>query len=404
MPPEHVTPGRLTAARAVFIAAVGLALGWAGVVVAAIAVAAERAKNGDDVINASTGSGGWWDQWWAGVTQRRAEREQAHRDWLKRDRDRQQQLREDRQRWLAAGGAAQDEPRKPGYAVRLGRGARRNTIRARLAGAALRRQLARIGRDFKDGWQAAAPNAQYGFKAAARSRPDQPAPGGRTRPDQPGDQPEEVIDAEIIDFEPGPGPAPEPPPTTEPAPEPAPEPAEQSSAEPQDLPDEPIDSSGETGPTAVDPVEEPTGTGDREMALPKTADQVKANSNPQAVDGDDHLDRITSGLSQMGSTLAQADEKTDSLMAAARRLRAEAEATLERAGDKATTATRQACDEAMLLAQQIEELVDKVGSTSAACAESVRAADRGLDPARQSRDNLHQAGATGELLATATDG
>lgn len=138
------------------------------------------------------------------------------------------------------------------------------------------------------------------------------------------------------------------------------------------------------------------------MTIP-TMDTVTANPNPQAVDGEDHLDRIAAGLGQMGGTLNRADEATDLLAAEAARLRAEAQATMERAGDKATTATRQACDEALSLAARIEALVTQVSEASAACAESVGAADQGLNPGRNARDELHSAGASGELLAHARD-
>lgn len=411
-------PTRLTAARAAFIGIFGLALGWAGVAVAAIAVAIERAKNGDDIVDAPLGSGGWWDRHRAAVRQRRAERQLRDRQWLEQDAERNRKLREARQRWVAGGGDPATEPKKPGYAVRVGRGARRNYARTRLGIAKVRRFAGRIMRDLKDGWQAAAPNAQYGFRAAARTRPDQPAPAADGQ----------VVDAQVVEDRR---------PT---APDPdvidtktrlactrcgrgvigpdgncnrclrpfdrglsEQQPAGQPAASNQNPPDEAQASGGDAGPATAGPAEE-TGTGDEEMALPKTADEVRANTNPQAVDGDDHLDRITAGLGQMAGTLARADEQTDSLMSLARQLRAQAAAVMERAGDKATTATRQACDEALRLAQQIEELVDQLLAASAACAESIGAADLGLNPARESRDGLHTAGATGDLLATASDG
>lgn len=140
------------------------------------------------------------------------------------------------------------------------------------------------------------------------------------------------------------------------------------------------------------------------MAIPTNVDDIKANTNPQATDGDDHLDRIAGGLGDMGGTLAQGDEHTDALMALARRLRAQAAAVMERAGDKATTATRQACDLALAQAAVYEQAATGVAEASAATAESIEAADRGLDPGRHARDNLHATGATGELLATASDG
>jgi hypothetical protein len=148
----------------------------------------------------------------------------------------------------------------------------------------------------------------------------------------------------------------------------------------------------------------PPATTGGNMAIPTTVDQVKANTNPAAVDGEDNLDRISAGLGQMGKTLTEAEEATDRLAGIAANLRAQATATLERAGNKASTATRQACDEAAATAAAIEASVRKVSELSAVCAESVDAADRGADPNRQQRDDAIATGADpAELFARAGD-
>lgn len=409
--------GRLTAARAVFIGLFGLALGWAGVLVAAVAVAAERAKNGDDTVNGErhkTGSQGWWSQWRERRALSSAQRTENARRWLAEDRKARAQLVEDRKKWLADGGDPTTEPVKPGYARRLGSGARRLACRSRVVVFKARTKAGDFVAGFKEGWQTAAPVAAAGggFKQAATARPaPEMAVGG------------EPVDAEILEDQPG-------------NPEQAPQPA--ASVPAQDAaPDAGYGfechrcgvtadgfASAEQATTAeanhdcrpqqradnadVAPARSGTGnineSGDPNMAIPLNVKDVKANTNPGAVDGDDHLDKISAGLGQMGGTLSAGDDHTDALIALARALRAQAAATMERAGDKATTATRQACDEALAQAARYEQAAALVGEASAACAEMIEAADRGLDPGRHARDNLHTAGATGELLATAQDG
>lgn len=399
---------KLTAVRAAFIGFFGLALGLAGVLVAAVAVAVERAHNGDDTVDPArekTGSSGWWDQWRSRQSQTRAQREANAKRWLAEDKQARSDLTARRRQWVASGADPAVEPKKPGYASRLGRGTRRVASRTRVASGKVRTKASDFKKGFKEGWSTASENADKGFRVAAKTRP-----GGATVPD--GGEP---VDAEIIDEQRGET-------TLRPA-DPAPtEPATDStgrsgSDEPVSDDDPPAPVPADDPPAAAEPATTTTDdaaaapddsitteTGAPDMALPANASDVKANSNPQAVDGDDHLDRISAGLGQMGATLAQGDEHTDALMALARTLRAQAAATMERAGDKATTATRQACDQALAQAAAYEEAATKVGEASAACAEQITAADEGLNPGRHARDNLHTAGATGELLAQASDG
>jgi hypothetical protein len=388
--------GKLTAARAAFIGFFGLALGWAGVLVAAVAVAAERAKNGDDTVDESrhkTGSSGWWSQWRANQSRTQAERNANARRWLEQDRQERAALVEQRKQWRAAGADPAAEPRKPGYARRLGRGARRAAHRRRLAAAKVRTVTRRFVSDFKEGWRTASEHAGEGFRAAARTRP--PTVTGPAGPvAEPVDA--EIVEPEVVDaevVEPG-----------NPNQAPAPQPPADDQVPPADDQVAPADGAPVTADGAPAPSGTTTETGDPKMPIPTNAEDIKANSNPQVADGDDHLDRISSGLGNMGETLARGDEHTDALMALARQLRAQAAATMERAGDKATTQTRQACDQALAQAATYEAAAAQVAEASAATAESIEAADRGLDPARQARDELHTAGATGELLSTAQDG
>lgn len=381
--------GKLTAARAAFVGFLGLALGWAGVVVAAVAVAVERAKNGDDVVQDAdrVGSGSWWRRHREQAAERRGAASQRARDWLAHDAERRRQLAQQRQQWIKDGGDPAAEPKKPGYLSRLVAGIRRTKHRGDLLNDKLLCRWDDAVAGAREGWRAAAPNAGQGFKAAASSRPSRQGVDGGP-----------PVDAEIIPEARGnreqkpdpwlpedplvPTPSkPEPTPAPE-TPEPAPAPAPAGTGENTEI---------------------SNGTGD-DMAIPTTPDKVKANSNPQAVDGEDQLDRITANLGQMGGTLTASEEFIDQLAAQARTLRSQAAATMERAGDKASVQTRQACDEANALAGQIEAMTRRVSELAAACAESVQQADAGLQVNRQQRDDVQATGADpSRLFARAND-
>lgn len=113
--------GREKTAKALFVGLFGLALGWAGVLVAAVAVAVEN-----------TWSGG------AVERDRARERRQGwlagQRAWLDADHQRRVEQANQRQAWLAAGADPTTEPAKPSKAKRLGAAVRRVVAHVAVAG------------------------------------------------------------------------------------------------------------------------------------------------------------------------------------------------------------------------------------------------------------------------------
>jgi hypothetical protein len=141
------------AAATGFIVLLAAAAGWAGVLVAAIAVGWERAWNG---------RGG-------GAQARAVSREgrlASHRTWLAEDAKQREQWRQRRREWWAAGADPASEPKSPALAKRSGAWVRRRWARTRVG-------LAEFVTGFVAGWQAASEErrAGGGFRSVARTRP-----------------------------------------------------------------------------------------------------------------------------------------------------------------------------------------------------------------------------------------
>jgi hypothetical protein len=145
--------GKLTAAKALFIGFFAAALGWAGVLVAAVAVATEQtwSKGGHERDRARERSGSWMD---------------TQRAWLDQDHRARQARARARQDWLNNGAPADQAPARRARSARAGEGLRRLVANVALAAADFRDGL-------KRGWRAAndARKSGGGFGAIARTRP-----------------------------------------------------------------------------------------------------------------------------------------------------------------------------------------------------------------------------------------
>jgi hypothetical protein len=144
-----------------FIVLLAAAAGWAGVLVAALAVGWERAWNGrGDGAQARAAS--------------RQSRLASHRAWLAEDAKQRERWRQRRREWWAAGADPASEPKTPALAKRSGAWVRRRWARTRIG-------LAEFATGFVAGWQAASEErrAGGGFRAVVRTRPtDDATPDG----------------------------------------------------------------------------------------------------------------------------------------------------------------------------------------------------------------------------------
>lgn len=140
-------------AAVLFAGFMALALGGAGLLVAALAVGIERAVAGETVEQQRS-------------RQRRRGWLAEQRAWLGADHDRRLSRTEARRAWLEAGGAPEAKPAEPGRARRFGAGLRRLIARTAVG-------VSDFAAGAKDGWQAGEQTRRQGggFRDIAGSRP-----------------------------------------------------------------------------------------------------------------------------------------------------------------------------------------------------------------------------------------
>lgn len=123
-----------------------------------------------------------------------------------------------------------------------------------------------------------------------------------------------------------------------------------------------------------------------------------------AHNGETNLDLTDDDLTRIGTQLAAINNQVDALTADRNRLAALVTAANERATAKgATTATTTALDAASAVVTQLGQHLGGVSDTTVEAADQTAAAQAGLKPARDAEDGLHAAGATGQILAPASD-
>jgi len=151
--------GKLTAAKALFIGFFAAALGWAGVLIAAVAVATEQTwsdSRGERDRSRSRGRS-WLD---------------TQRSWLEQDHRDRMARAQARQSWLDSGAPADTEPASLPQSRRLKNSLRRPVANVAVAGSDFRD-------NFRQGWKEADQVRRDGgnFRDIAGSRPHRHTPG-----------------------------------------------------------------------------------------------------------------------------------------------------------------------------------------------------------------------------------
>lgn len=159
--------GKTTAAKALFIGFLGAALGWAGVLIAAVAVATETNwSNGRPERDRSA--------------QRRRSWLETQRAWLAADHGQRMDRAAAHRAWLASGADPATRPARRSKAARVA-----GVLRRVLAKAAV--GAGDFGRGFRDGWQAANTRRRdgAGFReiVTGRTDPDTNTPVTDNTPD-----------------------------------------------------------------------------------------------------------------------------------------------------------------------------------------------------------------------------
>ena len=359
-------------AKVAFVAVFGLLGGWAGVVIAAMAVGIDRAWNGDAGRAVEAASG------------RQAQAD--HRRWLAWDAAARAAYRQARRAWWDAGGDPDSRPARPSRAARAGRWVQRQ-----------RRRNAVVWDDFKTGFKAAWPVAKDemarggSFRAIVRARPDHP-------------------DADRLDWSGIKEPAA---PTAEPTARPAVREAENENKEDISV----SDSAGQRSPMDLingDPIlrfiHDEARRGDRPAsppaATPKTieGDTVTAPTTAAAGrQGDTNLDVATHALADVSRHLGSTDQYLDALNKERERLAKEIAAAVDHATSTgAPQATRDGLDAAMAALRQMERHIAAFSTSVAQTDEQVGAAKGGLDQAAGVKDSADQIGMRGGFVDTAT--
>lgn len=351
------TDTKETVAAAGFAGFMALALGPVGLLLAAIAVGIDRAWTngvGSGTVPAAARRG--W-----------AESVAGHRAWLDWDRQHRARYRAARRRWLADGADPATAPARPGMGSRFGAWLRRLWARTAVTGT-------EFGAGFADGWRAArkVQDEGGGFADIVRARPE-PQPAAVPIPES---QPSPVREPVREQARQEPQPA-APPIVPEPPASPPPDPAPAVPAQ--------------TAPQASNPTTTRQPVSDQGAAM--TAATV----------GETHADITLAKLDGIGASIGQAENLNDQAAAVASNLDAQVAAASEYADEKgATTASRQALDEARAVAAAIRETVARLADLCERAGESVSAATAGMRPAVDAQDSLNAAGARGDIVATAT--
>jgi hypothetical protein len=350
----------------------GVCLGGLGIVLAAIAVGAERAWN-----DRERGS--------AAATQRAWRNTLAdHRAWLDMDRQRRDTYRQARRDWWA-NGAKGNPPPRPARSVRAGSWLRRTWARTAVAAHWLGSMDVRFGEGFREGFETArqARRDGAGWRETARTRPGSP-----NRP---------------VEVE-----TPDPEPVAEPATDPTVPSHAADDSPASDTPDPAPDHTPREDqplPVPVDPQPAPAATKTSTPAQPEQQqeeqDMTTATTTGQPT-SETHLDHAILGLGSVQTSIVKIHELNDAVAAEKNALAAKVMAERERLGNKGTAAALQALDEAdalvVLMGQQIAATADAATQVD----DQANAALAGLQPAANAQDELHSSGATGELVSAAT--
>jgi hypothetical protein len=373
--------GKLTAAKALFIGFFAAALGWAGVLVAAVAVATEQSwsKGRPERDRARERGAGWLD---------------TQRSWLANDH-RQRQARAQEQRdWLDAGADPDAAPSTPGRGRRVGAGIRRAVARIAVAGAD-------FGRAFGEGWRNANEVRRDGgsFRDIAGARPDRDLAVPRQLPDgeqwaddewllpdldEEGHAPVihagDTFQAEILRFRPG-----------------------KYGWACRDCPGRGFDFATLEAAKAdclrhactKGQTQDPRNTDSTDQPMQQT------EGEPMTPTADSNAAVLAAKLDTVNTTVTAMTDDVDALAVISRELREKVTRAADLAhGAEMPTAAVVAVDAVQHAATTVDAHIDDFATATGEATDQLTAAVDGLTPVTQAEDKLHAAGATGRALDT----
>lgn len=344
--PDRQDDNKTTAAKALFIGFFAAALGWAGVLVAAVAVATEQtwSRGRPERDRAAQRRSSWLD---------------TQRDWLAADHGQRMARAAAYRQWLADGADPATKPARPGRARRAGTGLRRALAHIAVA-------AADFASGFRDGWRAADERRKQGalFGDIRKARPGSgrtPEPGNRSNLHRTND---ENLHQNTNADETGKG---------------------GDGVNPTPKPDHIED------PSTPDKGEPMSTASPATQAQPAPAPAAESNATVLAR----RLDTIAVTVTAMTS-------ETDQLHAVVTTLTQQITAAADLAHSAGMpTAAIHAVDAARHATSVISGRLDDFATGATATSEQLTAAINGLKPVQQAEDTLHAAGADGRALNTA---
>jgi hypothetical protein len=336
-PTQQPDDNKTTAAKALFIGFFAAALGWAGVLVAAVAVASEQywAKGQPVRDRNQERRAGWFD---------------TQRAWLNTDHQQRMRRAAAHREWLQSGADPATRPGRPSKGSRIGAALRRTIANVAVA-------AADFSRGFRDGWQAADARRRQGagFRETATTRPhqpQQPTPATEPAAAQPADQPHRP------ETPPADGSKPSTPPDTSTEPE---------TTEGERMPDD-------TTPTPIAPQRQASDSNATVLAT--------------------KLDAITTTVTGMSD-----DTDTLNTVVAALTQKVTAAADLAASAGMPTAAVT-AVDTARHATTVVSARLDDFAAGTAAAVDQLTAAVTGLRAVQAAEDRLRASGADGRVFET----
>ncbi len=347
------TQGKDTAAAVGFVGFMALVLGPVGVVLAAVAVGAERAWSRRTVGESPT------------------DRVAADREWLAHDASQRAAYRRARQEWWAAGADPATKPAEPSRASRLGAWFRRQRARDRV-----------WSEDFLAGFREGRRAAEQvrrdggGFRDIVRARPARPAWESDEVPVDPWEEHST--------------------PVADPPESPQPEPAAAASPDDPGRQADPLNLAGRE--------DEPGAQTEPDDATDQQASSTDNGGTDMAtVTSDSNAAVLRTKLTGIGATTSQVSDLVDQLAAVREQLASQVADAAEFAEATGQTAvTRTALDSASAVSAQLSQHLGAASEAADRAAEDTALAGGGLRPVEQAEDALAQAGADGRAVAPAT--
>lgn len=373
-------------AAALFAGFLTLALGGAGLLIAAVAVGVERAWAGgtDERNRARERTGSWLD---------------SQREWLAADHQRRVARSRAARAWVAAGSPADQRPSKPSRATRFGVALRRAVANAALGavdfGRGMREgwtnaeQVRREGGQFQDIWQARrGPAAEVGQVVGSQADRTEPA-ASETGPTPPQGGPSAPGDATSLPEEA----ASVTPNESKPAVPPSPVALDRAMPDDTVVDDTPPSTAGTPAPATTAPNPNPNIIEGALVTETETAAVSQAESNAAVLRG------LLAGINDKVGEVA---DVTDNLAA----VRTQLQGQVQQADEFATatgqsTQAKQALDATNAVVAQMGKHLSDFTDGSVHAQDQLGQASDGLRVAEDADDQLRSAGADGRAVAPA---